>query len=55
MTARRSPTLRFAAHYLEMVVVMIAGMLVLGSALALVATAFGTGPAVLTHTAPAAC
>ncbi len=51
---RRSPTTRFLGHYVEMVLVMVAGMLVLGSALALVASAFGATPAVLGRDAPAA-
>ncbi len=50
---RRSSTLRFLAHYVEMVAVMIAGMLVLGAPLALLATALGAGPAELGRDAPA--
>lgn len=50
---RRSPALRFAAHYVEMVAVMLAGMLVLGAPLALLATALGAGPAELGRDAPA--
>jgi hypothetical protein len=51
--ARRSAALRFLRHYLEMVLVMIAGMLVLGSALALPAAALGAGPSELSREAPA--
>jgi hypothetical protein len=51
--SRRSAALRFLRHYLEMVLVMIAGMLVLGSALALPAAALGAGPSELSREAPA--
>jgi hypothetical protein len=49
----RSAARRFLRHYLEMVLVMIAGMLVLGSALALLAAALGAGPSELSRDAPA--
>jgi hypothetical protein len=51
--ARRSPTLRFLGHYIEMVLVMVAGMLVIGSALAAGAWALGAGPSDLQRDAPA--
>ena len=51
--SRRSAALRFLRHYLEMVLVMIAGMLVLGAALALLAAALGAGPSELSREAPA--
>jgi hypothetical protein len=51
--SQRSAALRFLRHYLEMVLVMIAGMLVLGSALALPAAALGVGLSELSREAPA--
>ena len=51
--SRRSATFRFLRHYLEMVLVMIAGMVVLGSALAAPAAAVGAGPSELSREAPA--
>jgi hypothetical protein len=51
--SRRSAAFRFLLHYVEMVLVMIAGMLVLGSALALPAAAVGAGPSELSREAPA--
>ncbi|MGH2990184.1 MAG: hypothetical protein ACRDMA_10015 [Solirubrobacterales bacterium] len=45
--------LRFAGHYLEMVAVMIAGMMVLGSALAALSIALGATPDDLADDAPA--
>jgi hypothetical protein len=51
--SQRSAALRFLRHYLEMVLVMIAGMLVLGSALALPAAAMGVGLSELSREAPA--
>ena len=50
---RRSPTLRFLAHYGEMVLVMFAGMLVLGLPVILLAAALGAGPDELGREAPA--
>ena len=50
----RSPRLTFAAHYAEMVLVMVAGMLVLGAPAALVATALGCSPTEVGQDAPAA-
>ena len=52
-TAAASSPLRFIAHYVEMVLVMLAGMLVLGSALAGLAAALGAGPSELRSDAPA--
>lgn len=49
----RSSTLSFLRNYVVMVLVMIVGMLVLGSALGLVASAVGAGPADLQRDAPA--
>ena len=51
---RRSSTLRFLAHYGEMVLVMFAGMLVIGFPVVLVAGALGARPAELGREAPAA-
>ena len=51
---RRHPVTRFLIHYGEMVLVMIAGMVVLGVPLVLVAAALGAGPAELERNAPAA-
>lgn len=51
--AAPSPRWRFAAHYGEMVLVMIAGMVVLGGSLTLLAAALGAGPDVLERDAPA--
>ena len=51
---RRSSTLRFLAHYGEMVLVMFTGMLVIGLPAILVAAALGVGPAELGREAPAA-
>jgi hypothetical protein len=51
--ARRSPTLRFLWHYVEMVLVMVAGMLVLVPALSAVAGALGAGSSELERDAPA--
>jgi len=49
----RSPRVQFGLHYLEMIAVMLAGMLVLGSALGLAAEAVGYGSAELEDDAPA--
>lgn len=51
--AGKSPKVRFAGHYLEMLLVMVAGMLVLGGGLVLAAMAFGSGPSELQREAPA--
>ena len=51
---RRSSTFRFLAHYGEMVLVMFAGMLVIGLPVVLVAAALGAGPSDLERDAPAA-
>ena len=48
-----APRRRFAAHFGEMVLVMIAGMLVVGGALTLLAASLGAGPGVLERDAPA--
>jgi hypothetical protein len=50
---RRSPWRRFLLHYLEMVLVMLAGMAVFVPVLLLVAAAFGAGPSELQQDAPA--
>jgi hypothetical protein len=50
--SQRCAALRFLRHYLEMVLVMIAGMLVLGSALALPAAALGVGLSEVSRTGP---
>jgi hypothetical protein len=50
---RRSAWLRFLCHYVEMVLVMLAGMAVLGSGLLLLAAAFGAGRSELEQDAPA--
>ena len=52
-TATASPPLRFIAHYVDMVLVMLAGMLVLGSALVGLAAALGSGHSELRSDAPA--
>ena len=51
--SRRAAALRFLRHYLEMVLVMLAGMVVLGAPLALLAAALGAGPSELSREAPA--
>ena len=51
--ARRAAALRFLRHYLEMMLVMLAGMVVLGAPLALLAAALGAGPSELSREAPA--
>jgi hypothetical protein len=51
---RRSPTLRFLAHYGEMILVMFAGMLVIGLPVVALAAALGAGPDELGRDAPAA-
>jgi hypothetical protein len=50
---RRSPWLHFLRHYIEMVLVMLGGMLVLGGPLLLLAAAFGAGPSELQREVPA--
>ncbi len=50
---RRSPTLRFLAHYGEMVLVMLAGMVLFGLPVVVLAAALGAGPAELGREAPA--
>lgn len=52
-SSRRRAALTLVKRYAEMVLVMIVGMLVLGSALGLLAAAFGATPDVLTRDAPA--
>jgi hypothetical protein len=49
----RSRPLQFLLHYLEMLAVMVAGMVVLGSALVLIASAMGFGYSELETDAPA--
>ena len=51
--ARRSPTLLFLRHYVEMELVMVVGMLVLGPTLGVLAGAWGAGSAELERDAPA--
>ncbi len=51
---RRSPALRFVGHYIEMVIVMMVGMLVVGAALILPLAALGVGLGELEREAPAA-
>jgi hypothetical protein len=53
LSTRRSSTLRFVVHYVEMVLVMVGGMVVLGLPLALLAAALGSGPGELERDAPA--
>jgi cytochrome bd-type quinol oxidase subunit 2 len=48
----RSSTVKFAKHYVEMVLVMLAGMFVLGGALLLIAAALGASPDDLQEDAP---
>ncbi len=49
----RGSKFQFAKHYVEMVLVMFAGMLVLGGALLLIVAALGTSPDELQEDAPA--
>jgi len=49
----RGSKFEFAKHYVEMVLVMFAGMLVLGGALLLIVAALGTSPDELQEDAPA--
>jgi len=49
----RRSKVQFAKHYVEMVLVMFAGMLVLGGALLLIVAALGTSPNELQEDAPA--
>ena len=49
----RSPALRFVGHYVEMVIVMMVGMLVVGAALILPLAALGVGLGELEREAPA--
>ena len=49
----RGSKVQFAKHYVEMVLVMFAGMLVLGGALLLIVAALGTSPDELQEDAPA--
>jgi hypothetical protein len=49
----RSRPIQFLLHYLEMLAVMVAGMMVLGSALVLIASALGYGYTELENDAPA--
>ncbi len=49
----RSPHVRFALHYLQMLAVMLAGMAILGSGLGLIASALGYGLGELEDEAPA--
>jgi hypothetical protein len=50
---RLSPRLHFLRHYIEMVLVMLGGMVVLGGPLLLLAAAFGAGPSELQREVPA--
>jgi hypothetical protein len=53
MTLTQDPRFLFARHYVEMVLVMFAGMFVLGGALLGIVAALGTGPDALQDDAPA--
>ena len=52
-SARRTPRVRFTAHYVQMVLVMLAGMGVLGGAWAIAIVAFGSGVSEFRESAPA--
>jgi hypothetical protein len=53
MTLTQDPRFLFARHYVEMVLVMFAGMFVLGGALLGIVAALGTAPDALQESAPA--